>query len=35
MKRGFRELAAWLAHQEAEDKADTMLQELSTFGLTA
>ena len=34
-EEGFRELAAWLAHQEAEDKADTMLQELTTYGLTA
>jgi dTDP-L-rhamnose 4-epimerase len=32
---GFRELAEWLRHQEAEDKAETMLQELSSFGLTA
>lgn len=34
-EEGFRELAAWLAHQQAEDKADTMLQELTTYGLTA
>jgi dTDP-L-rhamnose 4-epimerase len=34
-EEGFHELAAWLAHQEAEDKADTMLQELTTYGLTA
>ncbi len=34
-EQGFRELAEWLAHQEAEDKAETMLQELSTYGLTA
>ena len=34
-EEGFRELAAWLAHQKAEDKADTMLQELTTYGLTA
>jgi dTDP-L-rhamnose 4-epimerase len=32
---GFRELAEWLRDQEAEDKADTMLSELSTYGLTA
>ena len=34
-EEGFRELAEWLAHQQAEDKAATMLQELSTYGLTA
>ena len=34
-EEGFRELAAWLAGQEAEDKADAMLQELTTYGLTA
>ena len=34
-EQGFRELAAWLAGQEAEDKAETMLQELDTYGLTA
>ena len=34
-EEGFSELAAWLAHQEAEDKAETMLQELSAYGLTA
>ena len=32
---GFQELAEWLAQQEAEDKADTMLKELTAFGLTA
>ncbi len=32
---GFRELAAWLQGQEADDKADTMLRELNTYGLTA
>jgi dTDP-L-rhamnose 4-epimerase len=32
---GFQELAAWLASQEAEDKAETMLQQLSAWGLTA
>ncbi len=34
-EEGFRELAAWLSGQQAEDKAETMLQELSTYGLTA
>lgn len=34
-EQGFAELAEWLAGQEAEDKAETMLQELSTYGLTA
>ncbi len=34
-EEGFRELAVWLAHQDAEDNAETMLQELSTYGLTA
>ncbi len=34
-EQGFCELADWLAGQEAEDKAGTMLQELSTYGLTA
>ena len=34
-EEGFRELAAWLAGQEAEDKAEIMLSELSTYGLTA
>ncbi len=34
-EEGFRELAAWLMEQQAEDKAETMLQELSTYGLTA
>lgn len=32
---GFAELAEWLRSQEAEDKAETMLQQLSTYGLTA
>jgi dTDP-L-rhamnose 4-epimerase len=32
---GFRELAAWLSEQEAEDKAETMLKELTAYGLTA
>ena len=34
-EEGFRELAAWLRGQKAEDKADTMLKELSAYGLTA
>ena len=34
-EEGFRELAAWLQDQEAEDKAETMLNELNTYGLTA
>ena len=34
-EEGFRELAAWLQAQEAEDKAETMLSELSAYGLTA
>lgn len=32
---GFRELAEWLRSQQAEDKAETMLRELSAYGLTA
>jgi dTDP-L-rhamnose 4-epimerase len=32
---GFRELAEWLRGQHADDKAETMLKELSTYGLTA
>ena len=34
-EEGFRELAAWLAEQEPEDKAETMLKELTAYGLTA
>ena len=37
-EEGFRELAQWLMEQEAanvEDKAETMLGELTTYGLTA
>jgi len=34
-EQGFKELAAWLNQQQAEDKAETMLKELSTYGLTA
>jgi dTDP-L-rhamnose 4-epimerase len=32
---GFGELAEWLQAQRAEDKAETMLSELSAYGLTA
>ncbi len=34
-EEGFHELAQWLMDQEADDKAETMLQELTTYGLTA
>lgn len=34
-EEGFRELAAWLSKQEAEDKAETMLRELNSYGLSA
>jgi dTDP-L-rhamnose 4-epimerase len=34
-EEGFKELAEWLGGQEAEDKADAMLRELSAYGLTA
>jgi dTDP-L-rhamnose 4-epimerase len=34
-EEGFRELASWLRDQDAEDKAETMLKELSAYGLTA
>jgi dTDP-L-rhamnose 4-epimerase len=34
-EEGFRELAEWLGEQHAEDKAETMLQELTMYGLTA
>ena len=34
-EQGFQELASWLEEQEAEDNAETMLKELSTYGLTA
>ena len=34
-EEGFAELADWLQSQEAEDKADTMLQQLAAHGLTA
>jgi dTDP-L-rhamnose 4-epimerase len=32
---GFRDLAEWLRGQDAEDRADRMLSELTTYGLTA
>lgn len=34
-EEGFRELAEWLRSQKAVDKAETMLKELSAYGLTA
>jgi dTDP-L-rhamnose 4-epimerase len=34
-EQGFRELAEWLREQQAEDKAETMLNELNAYGLTA
>ncbi|UWZ86943.1 NAD-dependent epimerase/dehydratase family protein [Occallatibacter riparius] len=34
-EEGFRELAEWLGEQQAEDKVETMLSELSAYGLTA
>jgi dTDP-L-rhamnose 4-epimerase len=34
-EEGFLELAGWLREQEAEDKAETALRELSAYGLTA
>ncbi len=34
-EEGFRELAEWLGEQQAQDKAETMLQELTLYGLTA
>ena len=34
-EQGFQELAVWLEQQQAEDKAETMLKELSSYGLTA
>jgi dTDP-L-rhamnose 4-epimerase len=34
-EEGFRELAEWLGEQHAEDKAETMLHELTLYGLTA
>lgn len=32
-EEGFSELAGWLAGQQAEDRADTMLNELTAYGL--
>ncbi len=32
---GFLELAQWLASQEANDQAETMLHQLTAYGLTA
>lgn len=34
-EQGFAELAEWLREQQPEDKAETMLQQLTTYGLTA
>ena len=34
-EQGFRELAAWLGEQDADDKAEAMLKELRAYGLTA
>ena len=34
-QQGFAELAEWLREQEAEDKAETMLQQVTTYGLPA
>ena len=34
-EKGFSELAEWLLAQKAEDKAETMLNELNAYGLTA
>lgn len=34
-EEGFSELAGWLSKQQAEDRAETMLKELSAYGLTA
>ncbi len=34
-EEGFAELVEWLQAQEAEDKAETMMQELNTYGLSA
>jgi dTDP-L-rhamnose 4-epimerase len=33
--QGISELANWLREQNAEDKAESMVAELQTFGLTA
>jgi len=32
---GFKELAEWLVEQDAEDRAETMIRELTAYGLTA
>jgi dTDP-L-rhamnose 4-epimerase len=34
-EEGFRELAEWLASQQAEDKADRAMRELTAYGLSA
>ena len=34
-EEGFRELSKWLLEQRPEDKAETMMQELKAFGLSA
>ncbi len=34
-EQGFAELVEWLRAQQAEDKAETMMQELNTYGLSA
>ena len=34
-EQGFQDLALWLSGQQAEDRAETMLGELNTYGLTA
>ncbi len=34
-EQGFAELVEWLRAQQAEDKAETMLQELNAYGLSA
>lgn len=34
-QEGFKELASWLRGQQADDRAETMLKELSAYGLTA
>lgn len=34
-KEGFRDLAEWLSEQQAEDRAETMMKELTEYGLTA
>lgn len=34
-EQGFRALAMWLRNQQPEDRADTMLNELTAYGLTA